>query len=53
MSKHKKNIVEKVKKHKVTETSNQVLETAGGEMPDPPKMPSSTKFQVDKKKNLK
>ncbi len=53
MNKHKKHIAEKAKKEKIKETSNQVLETSGGEMPDPPKMPSSTKFNVDQKKNVK
>lgn len=29
------------------EQKGQVLDTAGGEMPDPPKMPSKTKFHSD------
>lgn len=32
--------------------SNNVLDTAGGEMPDPPKMPSKTKFHTGEKTNF-
>ncbi|MGZ3690313.1 MAG: hypothetical protein ACXVAX_02345 [Pseudobdellovibrio sp.] len=53
MNKNKKHHASNVKKNKAKETSNQVLETSGGEIPDPPKMPSSTKFNVDQKKNHK
>ena len=43
-----KNKYEKSHSKKVKDTSrqNEVLDTSGGEMPDPPKMPSKTKFHT-------
>ncbi len=40
------------KKNKIKVQDNQVLDTAGGEIPDPPKMPSNTKFNSDTKKKF-